>query len=620
MTRRRQRRRQTSPAAPDNDDLIDEILLRLPSQPSSLPRASLVCKQWRRLVSDRGFLHRFRARHRDPPLLGVFKDELHHPVFRSVLDPPDLIPPDRFALRLDDYRAASLLGCRHGLVLIFKFTTRELLVWDPVSGARRRVAVPPELAGGEKSVMNGAVLCAAAAAGDDGFRSCHFKVVLIGSSKMDGRIFASVYSSATGEWGDAIFTGPVSTIYHFGSPAILVGNALYWLLSVSGHHILEFNLETSTLAVTDGNWPETNFSSDCRYCIMRGEDDNVGLAILSYRGFQMWERKVTLGGAARWVLRKTVKLHDILGLSSAVQREKIDIVGYVEDTNAFILVVDTAFYMFQVDSMQSKKLFDCNVITRCHPFTSFYTAVTGELVTRFISFLMSKYSRRHEISEEKQLKRLQQFLLRVSMVVEEADGRYITNSGMLMQLKALADAMYRGHHVLDMFRCRTLIKEDPIKEVSNPFPLKRFCKIVDASGKDKAKFVVLLGGCDRMSGRPYDTYLYIDNFMFGRHTEKQRLLNFLLEYNPPGVQPAVLPIIGALGVGKKTLVAHVCADERVQSQFSSILHLNEGDLLGIAHRHTLLAGNILMVVEFVSDVNEMNWEEFYKSVAQMEGS
>lgn len=88
----------------------------------------------------------------------------------------------------------------------------------------------------------------------------------------------------------------------------------------------------------------------------------------------MWERKVTLGGAARWALRKTVKLHDILGLSSAVQREKIDIVGYVEDTNAFILVVDTGFYMFQVDSMQSKKLFDCNVITRCHPFTSFYTA------------------------------------------------------------------------------------------------------------------------------------------------------------------------------------------------------------------------------------------------------
>uniref|UniRef100_A0A0E0M5A1 Disease resistance N-terminal domain-containing protein n=1 Tax=Oryza punctata TaxID=4537 RepID=A0A0E0M5A1_ORYPU len=268
------------------------------------------------------------------------------------------------------------------------------------------------------------------------------------------------------------------------------------------------------------------------------------------------------------------------------------------------------------------------------------SAVTGELFSRFISFLLSKYSS-HEISEEKQLERLQQLLLRVCTVVEEADGRYITNSGMLMQLKGLADAMYRGHHVLDMFKCRSLIQENSIKEVSNPFsPLKRFRTIVDAAGHDKARylelhrtlgmletavdhmaeFAVLLGGCERMSRRPYDAYLYIDNFMLGRHTEKQRLLNFLLEYNPPGL-PAVLPIVGGLAVGKKTLVAHVCADERVQSQFSSILHLNEDDLLRIAHSDTLLSGKMLVVVEFVSDLNEKNWEEFYSSLAQMkEGS
>uniref|UniRef100_A0A0E0M5B4 NB-ARC domain-containing protein n=1 Tax=Oryza punctata TaxID=4537 RepID=A0A0E0M5B4_ORYPU len=152
---------------------------------------------------------------------------------------------------------------------------------------------------------------------------------------------------------------------------------------------------------------------------------------------------------------------------------------------------------------------------------------------------------------------------------------------MLMQLKALADAMYRGHHVLDMFRSRTLFRRIPSRRLATHFLPSN------------------ITSC------------------FGRHTEKQRLLNFLLEYNPPALQPAVLPIIGGLGVGKKTLVAHVCGDERVQSQFSSILHLNEGDLLGIAHHHTLLAGKILMVVEFVSDVNEMNWEEFYNSVAQM---
>uniref|UniRef100_A0A0D9XHM9 F-box domain-containing protein n=1 Tax=Leersia perrieri TaxID=77586 RepID=A0A0D9XHM9_9ORYZ len=568
MTRRR-RRRQTSPAAaaaaspPDDNDLIQEILLRLPSSPSSLLRASLVCKQWRRLVSDPVFLRRFRANHLHPPLLGFFRDEYGSPVFRSVLDPPDLIPRDRFSVGRWRRGVVQIVGCRHGLALLFNYSIRELVVWDPVADDRRYVPVPPELDRGEKSVLNCTVLCASA--GDDGhvhgggFRSCRFfKVVFIGAERRNQRIFASVYSSAT-------------------------------------------------------------------------EDDNVGLAILSYRGFQMWERKVSFGGGAEWVLRKTVNLHDILGLSSVVQREKMDIMGYAEDLNVFFLMVDTGLFMVQIDSMKSKKLslYDSYNITRCYPFTSFYTsvtfdlfflvnlenlvmehvisAVTSEVINRFISFLMNKSSSQ-EISVDKQLERLQRLLLRVSMVVEEADGRYITNSGMLMQLKVLADAMYRGHNVLDIFRCRTQIQENPINEVSNTFrATKRFCKIVDASWKDKAR-------------RPYDTYLYIDNFMFGRHTEKQRLLNFLLEYNPPSVQPAVLPIVGGLAVGKKTLVAHVCADERVQSQFCSVLHLNEDDLLRIAQNcHSLLAGKLLVIVEFVSDVNEMNWQEFYTSLAQMNG-
>uniref|UniRef100_A0A0D9XHL0 Uncharacterized protein n=1 Tax=Leersia perrieri TaxID=77586 RepID=A0A0D9XHL0_9ORYZ len=270
------------------------------------------------------------------------------------------------------------------------------------------------------------------------------------------------------------------------------------------------------------------------------------------------------------------------------------------------------------------------------------SAVTGELVSRFISFLLSKYTNSsHEISEEKQLERLQQLLLRVCTVVEEADGRYITNSGMLMQLKVLADAMYRGHRVLDMFSCRTLVQKNPIIEVSNPCPpLKRLRGIADIAGNNNARyselhktlrrletvvdhmaeFVVLLGGCNRMSRRPYDSYLYMENFMFGRHTEKQRVLNFLLEYSPPG-EPSVLPIVGSLAVGKKTLVAHVCADERVQSRFSSILHMNEDDLLRIAHHDTLLAGKMLVVIEFISDVDDMSWKEFYTSLSRMnEGS
>ncbi|GJM93481.1 hypothetical protein PR202_ga10041 [Eleusine coracana subsp. coracana] len=54
----------------DDDNLLAEFLLRLPPLPSSLPRASLVCKRWRRLVSEPHFLRRFRSHHQKPTLLG----------------------------------------------------------------------------------------------------------------------------------------------------------------------------------------------------------------------------------------------------------------------------------------------------------------------------------------------------------------------------------------------------------------------------------------------------------------------------------------------------------------------------------------------------------------------
>ncbi|KAJ1295973.1 hypothetical protein BS78_01G263400 [Paspalum vaginatum] len=118
-----------------------------------------------------------------------------------------------------------------------------------------------------------------------------------------------------------------------------------------------------------------------------------------------------------------------------------------------------------------------------------------------------------------------------------------------------------------------------------------------------------------MSRRPYDSYLYIDNFMFGRHTEKQKLLNFLLQRSPDGA-PAVLPVIGSFAVGKKTLVAHVCADERVRSQFPSILHLKGENILGIVDHEKALLGMALVVVEFISEIDDVEWEEFYSFVTR----
>ena len=120
-------------AALDNEDILGEILLRLPARPSSLSRAGAVCKRWRRLVTDPGFLCRFRARHRKAPLLGFFSHNRGKVGFTSVLDPPDRIPAaGGFSLRLP--RGSRVYGCRHSRILVVTGKPFGFLVWDSVSG------------------------------------------------------------------------------------------------------------------------------------------------------------------------------------------------------------------------------------------------------------------------------------------------------------------------------------------------------------------------------------------------------------------------------------------------------------------------------------------------------
>ncbi|KAM0844875.1 hypothetical protein ACQ4PT_056796 [Festuca glaucescens] len=107
----------------EDDDLLSEILLRLPPQPSSLPRASLVCKRWRILASDRGFFRRFRIHHRrKPPILGIF--DQFFPLFLPTLEATNRVQPGRFSVQGGaDGRRFRPLGCRHGLVQSYYAST-----------------------------------------------------------------------------------------------------------------------------------------------------------------------------------------------------------------------------------------------------------------------------------------------------------------------------------------------------------------------------------------------------------------------------------------------------------------------------------------------------------------
>ncbi|CAM0878910.1 unnamed protein product [Alopecurus aequalis] len=353
--------------------MIREILLRLPPQPSSLPRAAAVYKRWRGLVADPRFLRELRAHHRKPPLLGVFlrKNRCGGVAFSPILGPPDRVPRQRFKLRgcSSAWDGYNLVDCRHGLVLL-KNRSPTVVVCDPVTGQQHRVAVPPEHT---THFFNGAVLCAAT---DQGHvhGSCHsspFKLVLMSWYTTADRPLARVYSSQTDAWSNPILTDAPCEISR--KPVVLVGNRLYWL-SKGYATLVEFDMGEHSLTLIGGP-PVTDriLFGNCQ--IIQAEDGALGYAILSKTHFQVWQRSIGVHGVTTWVLSKTIELHTILGPPSPQDEGiHVQLLGHDEDDIVFLCYYGSV-YMVQLKTMQSRKLDESHSTRDLYfPFKSFYTS------------------------------------------------------------------------------------------------------------------------------------------------------------------------------------------------------------------------------------------------------
>jgi hypothetical protein len=80
----------------------------------------------------------------------------------------------------------------------------------------------------------------------------------------------------------------------------------------------------------------------------------------------------------------------------------------------------------------------------------FLSSILSDLTGRSISFLIDKCTRlTSPPTVEETLSNLQRLLVRVHVIVEEADERHISNQAMLRQLSQLRKEMYRGYHTLD---------------------------------------------------------------------------------------------------------------------------------------------------------------------------
>ncbi|CAM0954387.1 unnamed protein product [Alopecurus aequalis] len=276
------------------------------------------------------------------------------------------------------------------------------------------------------------------------------------------------------------------------------------------------------------------------------------------------------------------------------------------------------------------------------------SAVLSDLVGRALSFVAEKY--REQTTAEEDLQRLCQLLLRIHVIIEEAEGRRITNQATIHQVSTMKEQMFRGYFLFDAFRCKE--NKTDRDEVSHfPFsqskfnPAKRFRRLVcntqiesmvigresskelkqvvlvlESMVADVKEFSIFLMSYPRMYRQPYGAYLYLDKYMFGRQMEKEQAISFLLQAEALGGEKlGVLPIIGPVHVGKSTLVEHVCDDERVRSHFSLILLYNGNNLknetatnfrdhCAIKHQN-INSGEerSLVVIELLGDVDEGAW-------------
>ncbi|TVU40402.1 hypothetical protein EJB05_13866, partial [Eragrostis curvula] len=181
------------------------------------------------------------------------------------------------------------------------------------------------------------------------------------------------------------------------------------------------------------------------------------------------------------------------------------------------------------------------------------------------------------------MQHLQQLLLRVRVIIEEAEGWHITNQAMAHQLNMLRKGMCRGYFTINTMRCQCIETSD--HDVSYSFarsvfnPTKRiFLSNGDTHGAKDLKqvldnlnnimihvseFVTFLNKCPPLCRcrQPYNMHLFVGKCMFGRQMETHRILDFLMQMEHPSTKIiGVLPIVGPTCVGKSTIVAHVCDD------------------------------------------------------------
>ncbi|KAL6647143.1 hypothetical protein ACP70R_014580 [Stipagrostis hirtigluma subsp. patula] len=349
------RRRRSSPAL--MDELVEEILLRVPpDEPAHLVRAALVCKAWHRIVSDHGFLRRYRKVHRPPPLLGYIGNLYYGSITRFV--PTSAASP--FSPPALAARGWWALDCRHGRVLIETVPT-GLVVWDPITGDQQHLSIPVY----QYSCSAAAVLCATDNCDHLDCHSGPFRVVFVASSinYMESVTLATVYSSETGAWSPS--TSIDTDYYVEATPSLLIRDALYFTLQL-GVRILKYDLGRHELSEIDT--PGVRGA-----IIVKAEDRGLGFACVLDNIIYLLSRQAGAIGIAGpgWAELWVIKFETLFPKCNT--SSSCNLIGFAEDKDIVFIRRDSGVFTLELKSGKVRKIGERGAYKAILPYMSVYT-------------------------------------------------------------------------------------------------------------------------------------------------------------------------------------------------------------------------------------------------------